>query len=322
MVSSIAAMVDLSGKCNSHCLYCADWKNKLSTEIEFDAILSLIDDFHKMGIQVVCFSGGEPLLYQPLEKTLSFTKALGISPWIITNGILLTNNRLERLLHHGLECCLLSIDSLDPTIYKQHRGVDFRFVARALANLEYAKSKSLQLSVVLNCVITRKNFLSIFDLLNFASEKGFYVLFQPYESRVISLPPSQDPFLFTVDDLRFLEPVVDQLVYYLDESSTCLNTPFFLKNMIAYLRDRTMPPNYSCDASELTVCIGNNGEYFPCWHMKSVGNVHHNSILKLYESKEMQLVRNRMRALVCPTCWTSCHIDMLNTIKTLSHKEI
>lgn len=53
-------------------------------------------------IQTLSIAGGEPLLFPLLDDLLEYTRAKGIVPRLFTNGVLLTEPRLRRLIAAGL----------------------------------------------------------------------------------------------------------------------------------------------------------------------------------------------------------------------------
>ena len=144
----------------------------------------------------------------------------------------------------------------------------------------------------------------------------FYVLFQPYESRVMSLPIEKDPFRFKDQDLFLLDRTITELLSVLDNSPV-LNSRFFLENMVEYLCSRSMPAGYQCEAADIAICIDSNGEWFPCWHLYGAGNIYQESLQSIMGSKRAELAKSKMKDLKCPTCWTSCHLDFVHVIEKL-----
>jgi MoaA/NifB/PqqE/SkfB family radical SAM enzyme len=318
----VAAIIDVCGNCNSHCTYCDDWRRSDSDRLDLATIETALQDLRYMQVGCVCFSGGEPLLHPEIARCVSRAAELNIAPWLITNGILLSESCLQELVTSGLECCLLSIDSLEPEIYKTLRRVSFRVAQRALDVLEKTVEGHPDLDVILNCVITRANYNSVPELVEFAKTKGFYILFQPYEPRVMSLPLNEDPLRFREADLPALDQLVTWLIAHQRSASTILNTCFFLEHMSDYIMSRKMPQGFQCQAGELTVCLGSDGHLYPCWHLAPIGNVRQMSLPALWYGKDFERTRHKMKALDCPTCWTSCHLDMVHTIETLTHEVI
>lgn len=64
------------------------------------------------GLKKITFAGGEPLLYRSLQNVIKFSKSLGLTTSIITNGSLLTYRWLGEMFPY-LDWVGISIDSLD-----------------------------------------------------------------------------------------------------------------------------------------------------------------------------------------------------------------
>ncbi|HSQ03265.1 MAG TPA: radical SAM protein, partial [Burkholderiales bacterium] len=63
---------------------------------------------------VVTISGGEPLLHPDLDALIARIRKNGMIAGLITNGYLLTADRIERLNRAGLEYLQISIDNVQP----------------------------------------------------------------------------------------------------------------------------------------------------------------------------------------------------------------
>ena len=67
------------------------------------------------------FSGGEPLLHPELDERIRRIRVHGIIATVITNGYLLTPERIQRLNHAGLEHLQISIDNVQPDDHSRGR---------------------------------------------------------------------------------------------------------------------------------------------------------------------------------------------------------
>jgi MoaA/NifB/PqqE/SkfB family radical SAM enzyme len=67
-----------------------------------------------MGTAIVTISGGEPLLHPELDTIIGRIRKNGIMAGMITNGYLLTADRIEKLNRAGLEYLQISIDNAMP----------------------------------------------------------------------------------------------------------------------------------------------------------------------------------------------------------------
>ena len=77
-------------------------------------MLRRIDRLASFGTSILTISGGEPLLHPDLDEIIRRIRGHGIIVGVITNGYLLTAERIERLNRAGLEYLQISIDNLQP----------------------------------------------------------------------------------------------------------------------------------------------------------------------------------------------------------------
>jgi Fe-coproporphyrin III synthase len=83
-------------RCNLRCSYCNLWKSK-SSELQFSLACKIIDQIAEMGIPIVYFSGGEPLLWKDIEIIGSYSKSKGIYTILNTNGTLIEDSNASRI---------------------------------------------------------------------------------------------------------------------------------------------------------------------------------------------------------------------------------
>jgi len=122
----IAALVDLTSKCNLNCPWCIDGNYLVGKEITTERMLNLIDEFLDVGIKsIVYFGGGEPLMHKGISEILKKTMSVDIDYAINTNGILLSGAAAEEIAR-GSKWTRISIDSGNAQQYKElHAGKDF-----------------------------------------------------------------------------------------------------------------------------------------------------------------------------------------------------
>jgi MoaA/NifB/PqqE/SkfB family radical SAM enzyme len=89
----------------------------LPPEIVWEAISAAAAD----GYDVVGFSGGEPLLYEPLGELLAATRKLGVRVSVTTNGMLLDERRVGWLRDAGICLVAISLDG-EPESHNRMRG--------------------------------------------------------------------------------------------------------------------------------------------------------------------------------------------------------
>ena len=100
-------------RCNLSCTYCNEYDDR-SAPVPTADVLRRIDRLADLGTGVVTLSGGEPLLHPDLDAIINHIRRRGAIATLITNGYLLTRDRIERLNRAGLDHLQISIDNVMP----------------------------------------------------------------------------------------------------------------------------------------------------------------------------------------------------------------
>jgi MoaA/NifB/PqqE/SkfB family radical SAM enzyme len=100
-------------RCNLACEYCNEYDD-FSKPVPTETMFRRVDKLGELGTSVVTISGGEPLLHPDLDQIIHRIRKNGIVAGLITNGYLLTAERIQRLGRAGLEWLQISIDNVTP----------------------------------------------------------------------------------------------------------------------------------------------------------------------------------------------------------------
>ncbi len=100
-------------RCNLTCTYCNEY-DTTSKPVPIETMKARIDHLHRLGTTIVTISGGEPLLHPELDDLIRYIRSRGIITGMITNGYLLTADRIQRLNRAGLDHMQISIDNVMP----------------------------------------------------------------------------------------------------------------------------------------------------------------------------------------------------------------
>jgi len=100
-------------RCNLACAYCNEYDGH-SKPVPLETIHQRVDRLAALGTTVVTVSGGEPLLHPELDRIVARIRRRGMMAGLITNGYLLTAERIRRLNRAGLDHLQISIDNVLP----------------------------------------------------------------------------------------------------------------------------------------------------------------------------------------------------------------
>src|SRR6185369_16669712 len=100
-------------RCNLACTYCNEF-DKTSNPVPLETMFQRVDKLAALGTTIMTISGGEPLMHPELDHIIGRARRNGIIGGMITNGYLLTAERIQRLNQAGLEHLQISIDNITP----------------------------------------------------------------------------------------------------------------------------------------------------------------------------------------------------------------
>jgi len=100
-------------RCNLACAYCNEFDDH-SKPVAVETMRQRLDRLAELGTSIVTISGGEPLLHPDLDRLVAHVRRRGIIAGLITNGYLLTADRVKRLNRAGLDHLQISIDNVLP----------------------------------------------------------------------------------------------------------------------------------------------------------------------------------------------------------------
>src|SRR5579875_1101275 len=100
-------------RCNLSCNYCNEY-DTFSKPVPLDTMLHRLELLGNLKTGVVTLSGGEPLLHPELDDIIRGIRRNATLAGLITNGYLLTAERVQRLNDAGLDYLQISIDNVQP----------------------------------------------------------------------------------------------------------------------------------------------------------------------------------------------------------------
>jgi len=109
----VLAHIVATRRCNLSCTYCNEFDD-FSKPVSAGEMLHRIDLLAALGTTVITLTGGEPLLHPELDEIVRRIRHHGIIAEVLTNGYLLTPERIKHLNRAGLDHMQISIDNVGP----------------------------------------------------------------------------------------------------------------------------------------------------------------------------------------------------------------
>lgn len=109
----VLAHIVVTRRCNLACTYCSEFDD-FSKPVPTAEMLGRIDQLAALGTTVITLTGGEPMLHPDLEQIIQRIRHHGIMAVTVTNGYLLTPERIKKLNRAGLDRLQISVDNVQP----------------------------------------------------------------------------------------------------------------------------------------------------------------------------------------------------------------
>jgi MoaA/NifB/PqqE/SkfB family radical SAM enzyme len=161
--------------CNLKCVMCP-WRGMakeaenrgIMTQAVWEAIRPYLDR-----VQSVDFTGGgEPLLQPGLEEWIADAKKAGCETGFLSNGLLLVEEKLKRILDSGINWICISMDGADAEMYNKIRvGSNFDRVCENVANIARLRSGKIPKTMI-NFVLMDMNIHQIEAIVQLAARLG------------------------------------------------------------------------------------------------------------------------------------------------------
>ncbi|MBD2771875.1 radical SAM protein [Iningainema tapete] len=117
----------INSACNAHCGFCSFSVDRLPKELRqsvtLDDAKQAAEILLRNGVYFIFYVGGEPMLHPHLNEMIAHASSIGIAPMLVTNGSLLTPERVDALVDAGLVSVFISIDATDVEKHEQNRGL-------------------------------------------------------------------------------------------------------------------------------------------------------------------------------------------------------
>ena len=295
-------------RCNMKCRHCGS-DCKLSSEqkdmpfADFEKVLLRLREVYDPSGVLVIVSGGEPLMRDDIVQVGRRITELGF-PWgMVSNGRLMSDSMIDRLLGAGLRSVSISLDGLEAE-HNWMRGKDdsFRYASHAI---EVLAKKPVAFDVV-TCV-NQRNFVSLESMREFLIGIGVKTW------RLLTVFPvgraAADPELqLTPSQKRSL---MDFIVATRKDGR--IKASFGCEGFLGEYEKKVRDYYFTCQAGISIASVRVDGAISACTSVRAdfdQGNIYRDDFVDVWENRFANM-RNREWAKTgeCADCryWKWCH---------------
>ncbi len=313
--------------CNLECAHCyAAGRGQPPDELTTREGRSFIADLASIGVPVLLFSGGEPLMRGDVFDLAAFAHESGLRTALSTNGTLITPPVARRVSEAGFSYVGVSIDGTPPT-HDRFRNRDGAF-AEALAGLKNAAREGLRTGM--RFTLTADNFDDLPAVLDLVESEGidrFCLYHLVYSGRGRALAGRD---VTAAQSRRAVQLLIEKV---LDWASRNVEAEILTADnhadgvlVLAYVAEhfparadevrRLLAAAGGCSAGRKIAAVDAAGEVRPCqfWSHESAGNVRRRPFTEIWnDAASPVLSRLRARRFTDNTasrCARCVHVDM------------
>ncbi len=294
---------DLAGwgitvRCNLSCPHCySSAKRNARDELSTLECFGIIDEMVEMGVKVIGWTGGEPLLRDDLEDLIAYARETGnIRSGITTNGILLDEKRAKSLKKAGVASIQISLDGSTPARNRKIRLAKESDFEKIIEGIKICNK--LDMKVHMAMLLGEENINDAEDFIRLAGSLGVKMI------RFCCFVPSghgskdfvQERLLFN-KKLPALKALVQK--YIESEDPLVLFDPGF----------GPTPPDYyyhPCIAGVSFFYLSHDGSVYPCTSLLDdkfvVGNIKERSLMDLWHDPRMIAISSFPRREITGHC--------------------
>ncbi len=173
---------NLTKRCNLRCSHCYLDASFLEGDVVDELSLSeskkLIDQMAEVNPNAcLILTGGEPLLREDIFDIARYADGKGFMVVMGTNGLLLNDITIPKMIDAGIKGIGVSLDSIQPQVHDRLRGLEGAW-EKTIQGIKTARKHGLDFQV--QTTITKENYDEIPKMIDFSHElgaSGFYLFF-------------------------------------------------------------------------------------------------------------------------------------------------
>jgi MoaA/NifB/PqqE/SkfB family radical SAM enzyme len=235
----------ITSVCNARCDFCNFSLDRLPTTARHSVTLEDANRaagiLQRNGVHFLIYTGGEPLAHRDFVPMVAHASRIGMATILVTNGSLLTPERIDALADAGLVSAYISIDAATAEAHERNRGLP-----KVCDRIRDANQGFRQRGIATAASVTMSRLIDYKNLPSFLTSLGF-------ESLTFSYPMTglASPYL-AHSDSKLVAYTNDELHHAFD-AVKALKKDFVVLNPTASIDDmqrhlRGEPEKFSCIA--------------------------------------------------------------------------
>jgi radical SAM protein with 4Fe4S-binding SPASM domain len=259
---------EITRQCNLTCPHCFSAAAKRPhDEMGTQECLSVVDSMAQIGVDLIGWTGGEPLLRDDLEEIITYAGQKGIKSSVTTNAVLLDEKRIVGLKDAGNRAIQISLDGSTPAINGRMRGTTDKEYHKIIEAIRICKKHHVRLTLA--TLLGEENLDDAAEMVNLAKCEGVETI------RFCGFTPvGRGKRADVRDRLSFNKRMID-LFHFVEDAQ--------LDASIMVTFDHSfgpIPPIYQfheCMAGREIFYLKGNGDLYPCTSLLQkqfcVGNI-------------------------------------------------
>lgn len=295
-------------RCNLKCQYC--WqKRDNSYEMKWEDFLAYLEKAEQLGVGLITFLGGEPMLWDRIYDAISACTERHILTDMTTNGTLLNRESILKLSESGLDYLNISTDGLKISPISKKNNLIRRDLIGDLANAK----KKYGMHSRLNAVIYKDNYDEIKSIMEFSKSNDVQLSIGYVVPPVSSAKPAENAIYFSLDDRERLQEIIDDILSKRRAGYPIIDPEAYFDNIFRFLRrevfwDCNYPTRYGW------INIAPNGKIRSCTKKMDELDI---SFLDL-NSTGIKALRSKLKRNLADCnadCYSNCAYDSAYYVK-------
>ncbi len=276
----------LTKECNFQCRHCSA-AGQNGKELTLEEWRDVIKQSLELGVFIMMFSGGEPLLRRDLCEIIKSVDKKKAIPIIFTNGFLL-KKKIKDLKECGLNRIYVSIDYADAKMHDNHRQMKGAY-KKAIEGIKAAKTEGMLVGISTFASKSRMEDGTLEKIFKLGNSLGVNEVFLSNE-----MPIGRNIKNYKLGSIG--KSYQDRYLEFIQS-----NQKKFKKMGIFAYQQITSVWATGCSAGTNMFKVAFNGDLWPCEFCNaSIGNLKENTILDLWP--KMREIAEKKRKEGC-SCW-------------------